>query len=91
MRKLNERERETGESGFILFLICILIWSGGSGNHPTKYIISVARPKSEKNIYIYPNPYPSIYVWAGGRAIWAGGSGWTRICPPLVLLIEGDH
>ena len=45
MRKLNEREKgvQVGEK-----LVCILIWSGGSGNHPTKNIISVARQKPEK-------------------------------------------
>jgi hypothetical protein len=78
------REKGGRVSGFILFLICILIWSGGSGNHSTKNIISVARSKSEKNKY--PKPYPSIYVWVGGWAVCSGGSGWVGFCPPLILV-----
>jgi hypothetical protein len=54
VRKLNEREKGGRVSEK---LVCILIWSGGSGNHPTKNIISVARPKPKKNKY--PKPYPS--------------------------------
>ena len=78
------REKGGWVSGFILFSICILIWSGGSGNHPNKNIIFVARLKSEK--YKYPKPYPSIYVWAGGwsgRSVCLGGLGWAGFCPPL--------
>ena len=73
------REKRGRVSGFILFLICILIWSGGSGNHPTKNIISVARSKSEKNKY--PKPCPSIYVWAVGRFVRVDRVRWVFAHP----------
>jgi hypothetical protein len=60
----------------------LIIWSGESGNHPTKYIISVNRPISEENKN--PYMYPFKYVLTDGRTISSDRSGLADICPPLL-------
>ena len=48
---------------YIYYLIKIV---GRAGIHPTKIPKIVIRPLSR---YLkYPYPYPSVYMWAGGRA-----------------------
>ena len=55
--------------------MCIIIWLGGSGGYPTKYIVSIVRPKSKlkKKICIRIRSY--IFSWIDGRVIGSGGLG----------------
>ena len=59
-RVKTKRERKGSGKWFYFIFNMYSYLVGGSGNHPTKNIISVTRPKPEK--YKYSKSYPSIYV-----------------------------